>query len=278
MPDESVSTDKTLVAGTGQIRVTIDCRNADGSRLDGEFSSSQQVVEVCADQTELAAVGQGETLEIRLNVDVDAVRTEAARKDGDTTIRGQFADGGSGVLTLGTFADLDLEKRLGQAEWTRLKTPGGQITVTIRIPDAVTAQGAYYCIAVPGKDGYKLLRDEDDDPDTITFTTDEFDSCAIVYAPAKVAVQGRFVLFNLAAMLVSLVLAAVCLLKKKKHRIPAAAAAVLALVVYLLRLSWGSLVLFDLWSLFFAAVLLAELYFCLRRERREDRKDTASAQ
>ena len=275
VPNESVAADKTYDVGTGLIRVTIDCKDADGSHLDGQFASSQQVVGACATEQELAAVRSGETLEIRLDVIMDADATRAAESAGKTVIVGRLdgADSDS-ALTLGTFVKLELRSRMGHAVWTRLPSLAEKITVTIRIPPELAAKGASYCIAVPGENGYTLLADEDDDPDTITFTSGVFDTCAIVYEPAA---QGSFVLFNLVATVLSLLFAVLCLLKKKKLRAPAAAAAALSVVVYLLLFSRGQVVLFDLWSILFGVLLASETFFLTRRESREEEESSAAA-
>ncbi|MEA5049967.1 MAG: MBG domain-containing protein [Oscillospiraceae bacterium] len=277
VPDESITGDKTFDVGTGRIRVTVDCRNADGSRLDGRIASSQQVVGATATGQELDDVRNGETLEIRLRVSIDDDTAAAEKAAGRTVIKGRAdGDGTDRELTLGTYADLSLEKRIGQAEWTRLLSSDEAITVTIRIPDELVGKGGAYYIAVPGGDGYTLLRDEDSDPDTITFTTEIFDNCAIAYSPAGIAASDSFILFNFIAMLLCLALGLLCLLKKKKLRIPAAAAAVAAVVVWLLRFSRGRIVLFDRWSILFAALLLAEIWFFARRDRKQ-KKDRAAA-
>ena len=263
--DEPVADAKTYDIGAGEIKVTVNCYDGRGERLKGEVASSQNVVDACATQEELAAVNGGEKLEIKLDATIDAAKTDAAIAAGETSVT--VMPEGSGTyeeLALGAFVELDLEKRLGETEWTRLHTLDKGITVTIAIPEKLLAKGSAFYIAIPSENGYILLADEDNDPQSITFTSKVFSSCAIVYEP-ETAAAGRFVIFNLVAAMLSVVLAVIDAVRKKRDRVAAVATAATAVVAYVFLFSTGVPVMFNIWSILFAALLAATVLFSLRK-------------
>ena len=272
IPAEDVAGTKTFDYGSGHIIVIVEDFDTDGNQTEGTFVSSESVVRNCLTQKELETAANGEDIEIRLIVTRQPEKVDEDDLQNQKLITREITDNADGKnLKMGMFIDLDLEKRVGSADWQQLKELSEDLDITIDVPEKLQMGGCKYYVARAHGGDYTLLADLDGDAETITFRTNLFSSYAILYQAAE---KGNFVLFNLAAMLASLILAVICMAKKKKRRIAVLAAAVLSAVLYVLLFEQGTLVLFNLWSILFGAVLALEIVLCSVRDK--DREESGN--
>ena len=81
---------------------------------------------------------------------------------------------------LGQYLDLNLLKIIGDSEGIRITRTNKPITVTFEIPAALRGKAEYSVIRVHGGET-EVLRDLDNDSDTVTIETDKFSTYALVY-------------------------------------------------------------------------------------------------
>lgn len=132
------------------------------------MSSEEELYDAVLTEEEKAAIAAGEKVAIK--VVVEAIEEP---EDGDV-VRENL-----GENTFGMFFDISILKTIGtqQSEVHDLNQP---ITLTFDIPDELKGQGKYSIIRVHNGE-YVVLEDEDDNPDTVTFSTDRFSTYALIY-------------------------------------------------------------------------------------------------
>jgi len=273
IPDEKVNGQKSFDFGAGKIIVTVESYDKDGNQIEGTFVDSENVIEACLTSDEIAAARNGESIEIRLIVTLEPSDLNEDDMQNQDVISQELAGpDNKDQLKLGMFIRLNLEKRIGSAQWQQLKELGEDIDVTIDIPASLQMDHAVYYIARSHNGDYTLLSDLDSEAATITFKTKLFSSYAILYESTE---KGVFVVFNLVSMILGVLLTAACFLKKKKYRIPAGIAGVTSIVLYILLFESGVPVLFNVWSILFAAILAAEAFFYFVKQSDIEKKETA---
>lgn len=88
-------------------------------------------------------------------------------------------------MEIGRYFEISLRETKGE-ETRTVPALAQKLQVTVRIPEPLTAQNRRFYILrlyteADGSKEFTQLPDEDDDPDTITFSTDKFSPCAIAY-------------------------------------------------------------------------------------------------
>ncbi len=145
--------------------------------------SEEELYDAVLTEEDKAAMAAGEKVTIK--VEVEAIEEP---EDGDV-VRENL-----GENTFGMFLDISIIKTIGtqQSEVHDLNQP---ITLTFDIPEELRGLGKYFVVRVHNGE-YVVLEDEDDDPNTVTFTTDQFSTYALVYDEAAAGTSS--VVFNAA--------------------------------------------------------------------------------
>lgn len=125
---------------------------------------------------EKALIEAGATSSIQLSVEaVDAAALSPQ-------VKHQMQQAAGDKLEIGMFLQIDLTKVVGDVatEVTRTNAP---IRITIAIPEALRGKAAYSVLRL--HDGtVTMLKDLDNDPNTVTFETDAFSDYALAYQEA----------------------------------------------------------------------------------------------
>ena len=138
------------------------------------------------------------------------------------------------ALTLGRYVDISMFMKIGESDWDAITSTEEPIEVVIGIPEDMREDGReFYIIRAHGGE-HTFMRDLDEEPDTITMSTDMFSSYAIAYAAAENGSKGSGVcglchicptflgiccFIWLAAATVAVLITAVFILRRKKEEI-----------------------------------------------------------
>lgn len=179
-----------IAYGKGSIQVTIESVDESGKKETDQsiqgvmVSSYEDIIDACLDEEERSAVEAGEGVEIRLTV---SKVPENISKEDQTLVqqaaeeRAKEEEG----FTLASFVDIQLEKRVGAAQWKKIANAKQELEITIDIPDELKVDGASYSIMRCHDGECVLLADLDENPDTITIRTKLFSTYAICYVAAE---------------------------------------------------------------------------------------------
>ncbi len=85
------------------------------------------------------------------------------------------------------YIDISMFVKIGGGDWNTITHTEKPIDVVVGIPKTLKAEGREFTIIRSHDDTYALLLDLDDNPDTITISTDLFSAYAIVYEQADKA-------------------------------------------------------------------------------------------
>ncbi|MBQ6587856.1 MAG: Ig-like domain-containing protein [Butyrivibrio sp.] len=96
-----------------------------------------------------------------------------------------------------------------------LNRTGAELLVVLPIPEEYKKSGRSYCILRNHNGTVDILRDLDNDPNTVTFRTDKFSEYSIAYEAINV---NRLVLQLIIVILVALVLALICYINLWRYR------------------------------------------------------------
>ncbi len=88
-------------------------------------------------------------------------------------------------LTLGMYIDISMFVKIGGGDWNTITHTEKPIDVVVGIPETLKAEGREFTIIRSHDGTYALLPDLDDNPDTITISTDLFSAYAIAYEQAE---------------------------------------------------------------------------------------------
>ena len=128
-------------------------------------------------------INDGENIEVR--IDVKDISETVAGQDQEVIESGltQYREQIPG-LTIGMYADISMFIRMGQGDWEAVTSTKEPIEVVIGIPEEFRQHGREFYIIRSHEGEYTLLTDMDDDPETITISTDMFSAYAIAYVEA----------------------------------------------------------------------------------------------
>lgn len=128
-------------------------------------------------------INDGENIEVR--IDVKDISETVAGQDQEVIESGltQYREQIPG-LTIGMYADISIFIRMGQGDWEAVTSTKEPIEVVIGIPEEFRQHGREFYIIRSHEGEYTLLTDMDDDPETITISTDMFSAYAIAYVEA----------------------------------------------------------------------------------------------
>lgn len=178
---EGMADTKTVLKlGNGVVIVTVVCA---GQEYTAGVADTLAVANAVLTPEQMQLVNNGETIEIR--IDVKDISDQVPEQDKETIENGirEYQKEVPG-LTLGMYVDISMFIRIGEGDWNAITATREPIEVIIGIPESLQEKGrAYYIIRA--HDGIPaFMNDMDDEPGTITVSTDLFSSYAIAYVQA----------------------------------------------------------------------------------------------
>jgi len=178
---EASKTTTTLETGDGAVIVTVVCEE---ETCTAGVSDTVAVANAVLLPEQIQLVNDGETIEIR--VDVKDISKTVLRQDeeviesGLAEYRREMPD-----LTLGMYVDISMFIRVGGGDWDAVTHTEEPIEVVIGIPEELKGKGKEFYIIRSHDGEYTFLTDMDDEPDTITVSTNLFSAYAIAYEQAE---------------------------------------------------------------------------------------------
>ncbi len=169
-----------LQLGSGEVIVTVIC---EGKEYTAGVRDTIAVANAVLTPEQIELVGGGGTIEIL--IDVKDITDSILRKDKE--IIGEGIEAGRKDhpgLTLGMYIDISMFIKIGTDDWNAITRTEQPVDVVIGIPETLKADGREFTIIRSHDGTYALLPDTDENPDTITVSTNLFSAYAIAYAQA----------------------------------------------------------------------------------------------
>ncbi len=176
---EELETTTKLEVGKGAVVVTVVCED----KYTAGVTDTVSVVNAVLAPEQVQLINDGENIEVR--IDVKDISETVAGQDQEVIESGltQYREQIPG-LTIGMYADISMFIRMGQGDWDAVTSTKEPIEVVIGIPEEFRQHGREFYIIRSHEGEYTLLTDMDDDPETITISTDMFSAYAIAYVEA----------------------------------------------------------------------------------------------
>jgi len=168
-----------FVIGEGSVIVKLEYKG-DTSTTNASLADATAVANSILTAEQRAAVAAGSILEIKVEVtplDKKAV-PEADRKvidDGANSYKEELPD-----LTMADYLDISMFFRIDEEDWNRI-TDTDPIDIVIDIPQNYLGLSDDYYIMRAHQGASTLLSDIDEDPNTITISTGQFSTYALMY-------------------------------------------------------------------------------------------------
>lgn len=176
-----MDTSTVLELGEGAVIVTIVCAEQDYT---AGVEDTVAVANTVLTPEQLELVNNGETIEIRIDVkDITNQMPEQDKKviaDGMEEYQKEVLG-----LTFGTYVDISMFIKIGEGDWNAITTTEEPIEIIIGIPEKLQEEGRTYYIIRAHDGEHTFMDDMDNEPGTITVSTDRFSSYAIAYAEAE---------------------------------------------------------------------------------------------
>ncbi len=167
----------------GAVIVTVVCEE---QAYTAGVADTVAVANAALSPEQIQLVNDGETIEVR--IDVKDISSTVSGQDkeiiesGLAEYRKEMPD-----LTLGMYVDISMFVRNGNGSWNAVTVTEEPVEVVIGIPEDIKEEGSKFYIIRSHDGEYTLLPDLDDNPDTITISTDLFSAYAIAYEQADQA-------------------------------------------------------------------------------------------
>ena len=163
---DSSARNKNLAANESQVSYTLE--NAD--RLAASVLTA----------SELNYVNNGDTMEIRLRINPNEEKVSQEHKnqfdDAMVAVQDSFVG-----LTKGEYLDISLEKRRNNGAWQYIPETEDAVRIAIDVPANLVQSGRTFFI-IRNHDGEcTILRDLDDNDETLTIETDRFSDYLVIY-------------------------------------------------------------------------------------------------
>ena len=173
---EELETTTKLEVGRGAVIVTVVCED----KYTAAVTDTVSVVNAVLAPEQVQLINDGENIEVR--IDVKDISETVAGQDKEVIESGltQYREQIPG-LTIGMYADISMFIRMGEGDWDAVTSTKEPIEVVIGIPEEFRQHGREFYIIRSHEGEYTLLTDMDDDPETITISTDMFSAYAIAY-------------------------------------------------------------------------------------------------
>ncbi len=172
--------------GDGAVVVTVVCEE---KTYTAGVADTIAVVNAVLSPEQLQFVKDGETIEILIDVkditDSIPLQDKEMIGDGVEAFREELPG-----LTLGMYIDISMFIKTGASDWDTVTETKEPIDVVIGVPEELKEDGRKFTVIRSHGGTYTLLPDIDDDPDTITVSTNLFSAYAIAYEEPEGAVRA----------------------------------------------------------------------------------------
>ena len=185
-------TDKSIdvIYGEGIIQIQMEYSDQENTKEQADVVNQETPIGIsvsnlnnllCAAMTEeeLINVSKGEKVNIRLVVTKLENSVPQNDKEAINDLLKETKDNSN--LLLGSYIDISLEKKIGNAKWKRLSKTNEELEVTLDLPKELQIENAKYYIARSHEEKIDILEDLDTNDNTVTIRTDLFSTYAILY-------------------------------------------------------------------------------------------------
>ncbi len=170
-------TSTVLKVGNGAVVVTVVCAEHEYT---AGVADTVAVANAVLTTEQLELINHGETIEIRIDVkDISNQVPEQDKKIIENGIK-EYQEEAPG-LVLGMYVDISLFIKIGEGDWNAITEAREPIEIIIGIPLKLREKGRTYYIIRAHGGIHTFMNDMDDNPDTITVSTELFSSYAIAY-------------------------------------------------------------------------------------------------
>lgn len=168
----------TIPVNRGAVIVTVN--NMDETRCTVQAADAVAVANAVLSQEQISRVSEGETIEIR--IDVERIDDRVNSEDKDLIEREiEKAQEEMPGLAVGMYVDISMFLRRGEGEWNAVHEIDEPIEIVIDMPEELRELTADFYIVRAHAGEYTLLPDLDDAAETITIETERFSTYAIAY-------------------------------------------------------------------------------------------------
>lgn len=171
---------KTLTIPVNQGAVIVTVNNMDETRCTVQAADAVEVANAVLSQEHISRVSEGETIEIRIDVERIDDRVNSADKDLIEREIEKTQEKMPG-LAVGMYVDISMFLRRGEGEWNAVHEIDEPIEIVIDMPEELRELTADFYIVRAHAGEYTLLPDLDDAAETITIETERFSTYAIAY-------------------------------------------------------------------------------------------------
>lgn len=175
-----------LVMGEGAVVVTMEL--TDATRSTAALADAKEVANSILNEEQRQAVANGSILEIK--VEIKPLNDEVIPE----LDRWVITDGAAAYaetnpnLAMGDYIDISMYFRVDDADWEQI-TETEEFLIVIDIPEAYRGLSDTYYIMRAHEGKSTLLEDLDDDPNTITISTGQFSTYALMFDQAPTSMQ-----------------------------------------------------------------------------------------
>lgn len=164
---------------TGELQITIHNDFADGRQENFGISGLESAARQLLSGEEERLMLQGD-LPVLIDLSIKDMEGKVSQETKDA-----FEEKKLPSMTIGRYFEITLREKKGN-EKQNVSELSEQIKMVIHVPEPLQAQDrTFYILSLytkaDGSPEFVHLVDEDENPDTITFSTDHFSSCAIAY-------------------------------------------------------------------------------------------------
>jgi len=212
----------------GAVVVTVVCEEP---AYTAGVADTVAVANVVLTPEQIQFANDGKNIEVR--IDVKDITETVATQDKEVIESGlrQYREE-MPELTLDRYIDISMFVRVGEGGWDAVTSTDEPIEVVIGVSKELMEDGREFYIIRSHEGEYTLLRDMDDEPDTITISTNLFSAYALAYEQADEAGErhkcglchlcptflGMCYFIWLAVVILSIVLLLIILYKIKRHK------------------------------------------------------------
>lgn len=163
----------------GAVIVTVN--NKDTALCTAQAADAVAVANAVLSEKEITQVSQGETVEIRIDVErIDEAVSQADKElagQGVEESRSQIPD-----LEINMYVDISMYMRIGGGDWNAVSRANEPIKIIIDVPEELQTDEVEYYIVRVHEGTFALLEDLDEAAETITIETSLFSTYAIASA------------------------------------------------------------------------------------------------
>ena len=175
-----------MMVGNGAVFVTVVCED---EKYAAGVNDAAAVANAVLSSEQVQLVNDGGTIEIR--VDVKDISEKIPQQDQEV-IKNGLVEYQKEVpnLMLGRYIDISMFMKIGESDWDAITSTEEPIEVVIGIPEDMRKDGREFYIIRAHEGEHTFMHDLDEEPDTVTISTDMFSSYAIAYAAAGNGNEG----------------------------------------------------------------------------------------